>query len=359
MSEYRILHIINGMTCGGAESYIMNIYRNMDRKKIQFDFLLRDNHRDSSYINEIKRLGGNVFFVPPFPKHFLKNYIETKHFLNKHNCYHAVEIHGNALIYVIPLFIAKRLHFNHIIMHSHSTKCAKKLYEIVHRINRIYIHRMTDVCLACSKEAGKWMFKSDFTVVPNAIDIEKYTYPNRAKEYKEEYVLCNVARFLEVKNHSFLIDLFYKFQTIHPDSRLILVGEGPLKEKIIDKVKKLRIDAKVEFPGEVTDVENYLANATCFLLPSLYEGIPLTLIEAQAAGVPCIVSDRVNREVNITENVYFASLEHMGYWIDLIEKSKNTGKCKKEDILDKMSAAGYDIRNNIRSLVELYTQERK
>ena len=96
MSEFRILHIINGMTCGGAESYIMNIYRNMDREKIQFDFLLRDNHGDSFYINEIKSLGGKVFFVPSFPRHFLSNYIETKRFLSKHNCYSAIEKIGRA-----------------------------------------------------------------------------------------------------------------------------------------------------------------------------------------------------------------------------------------------------------------------
>lgn len=348
----RILHIINGMSSGGAESYIMNIYRNIDRSKIQFDFLLRDGNEQNYYINEIKKMGGRVYFVSSFPRHIIKNYIETKSFFKEHDEYEMVEIHANALIYITPLLVLYNTKVK-TIMHSHSTTTASFIFKPIHYFNRLFIRKISTYQFACSDAAGKWMFKKDYDIINNAIDVERFQQADSAIDYSSKYIICNVARFLPVKNHEYLIRLFLKFHNKYPSSELILIGDGPLKEDIVEKVKKLGIEESVSFLGEVSNVEKYLYNGTCFVLPSLYEGIPLTLIEAQALGMHCVVSNKVDEKCNIIDNMDFVELDNEDEWI---EKISEGNKMDLNEAYNRLSNAGYDIKHNINKLEKIYME---
>lgn len=352
----RILHIINGMQSGGAESYLMNHYRKLNRNEIQFDFLLRDGNTGGIYIDEIKKMGGRVYFTEPFPRRLIKNWQETKKFLEEHDEYEIVEMHANSLMYMVPLFILKRIKKNRavkVIVHSHSTQCYSKLFILIHMFNRRIIHSCCDRCLACSDEAGKWMFGNDYYVIRNAINLEKFQKPNAPIIYKNSICILQVARFLPVKNHVFTLKIFQKFKEKNKDAVLYLIGEGELMDDIKQLAKNLNIEKDIKFIGAINDVENYMYNASCILLPSLYEGIPLTLIEAQAAGIPCVASDNVDENCNITGNVSCLPLSDINAWIAEIERVAG----KKYDGIQALKMAGYDINNNVRMLEGIYLDE--
>lgn len=350
MKKIKVLHVINGMSSGGAETYIMNILRNIDHNQFQFDFLLRTKENQEFYIKEIKDRGGNVFYTAPFPKKIFSNYFETKRFFKQYE-YDVVEVHANSLIYILPMLILRKYSNTKVIMHSHSTRSSNKILTYLHYFHRLFIHKICDVCIACSEEAGKWMFKRDFKIIKNAIDIDKFINPKNPISYSEKNIFCMVARFLPVKNHIFAIKLFNEYIKKDSDSRLILVGIGPLMSEVEEEVNKLGLKDKVSFLNERRDVENIIFNCTCFILPSIYEGIPLTLIEAQAANVPCIVSDTVDRRVNITGQVQFAKLNDLDDWIDKIRNIKtNSLRVSKERLIE----SGYDIKENIKKIMKLY-----
>mgnify|MGYP002519349947 CR=1 FL=1 len=353
----RVLHIINGMQTGGAEAYIMNLYRNINRDEIQFDFLLRDGNLDSDYISEIKSYGGKVIMAPPFPGRMISNYRFTKSFIESHDEYTVIEVHANALIYVFPFLIVHKIKRDRsisIIAHSHNTQTAKKIFSIVHFANRKFIYHMMDMRLACSEDAGKWMFGSGYRVIPNAINIEKWVKVPNAIKYSAKITLVQVARFLPVKNHIFTLHMFAELIKIVPDAELILIGEGMLEDKVKDLVNKLGLNGKVTFTGAISNVQDYVKNATFVLLPSLYEGIPVSLIEAQAAGTPCIISDKVDMKVDCSGHVYSLSIEDgYGVWINtILDKQKR----ERYDAVSRLKTAGYDVKQNAILVTRLYKE---
>lgn len=353
----RVLHVINGMGSGGAEAYIMNIYRHIDREKIQFDFLLRDGNRSNFYMQEIESLGGRIFYVPVFPKEAVRNYAETKRFFKEHPEYKVVEVHANALVYMAPLYILRKNPSVKVIMHSHNTGAAGGLAGLLHRFHRLFIHKLADECLACSDAAGVFMFKEGFKVLHNAIDTRRFANPSAPRKIGAGAVLCNVARFTPQKNHRFLIEVFDGFQKKHPDATLVLVGSGSLEAEIKEMVRKRHLDSKAVFLGEVQDVENVLAAADCFLLPSFYEGFPIALIEAQAAGLPCVVSSRVPTEVNVAGGVCFVDCFEADVWIRAAEdavNAVNAGKADRVSRREKLIEAGYDAAENARRVTKMY-----
>lgn len=352
----RILHIINGMQSGGAESYIMNHYRQINKKKFQFDFLIRDNNEQGPYITEIKEIGGKVYMAPSFPRHFVQNYFYTKQFLKKHDEYDTVEIHANSLVYVFPLLILKKIKQKRsikVIVHSHSTKSYSNIFLPIHYINRLFIHKYADVCLACSESAGKWMFDRDYKVIKNAININRFKMPPNPIIYHDKISLIQIGRFLPVKNHLFTLELLKKITLKVDDVKLYLFGEGCEEFQIRNKIEDLSLQNNVIFMGVKSDIENYLQSADCLLLPSFYEGIPLVLIEAQAAGIPCIVSDRVDRNSNISGNISFVELEDLDLWCDKIMECIGV----RYDATQKLAEAGYDLSSNVKVLEGIYNDK--
>lgn len=326
----RVLHVLNNLGSGGAESFVMNVYRNIDRSKVQFDFLIRSN-QNGEMVDEIKSMGGRIIIIPSFPRHFVSNYIQLNSFLKSHaKDYSAIHVHANALIYIKPLQLAKKYGIKKIVIHSHNTCSA---YPAIHRFNINRVDKWVTDRFACSNMAGRFMFgDKSFTFVPNGINLKKFSYSDTARNrIREKYnisdstvVVGHVGRFTYQKNHEKLLEIFLGYQKICPDSKLMLIGDGDKKEGIIALVNKYRISNDVIFTGSVTNVNEYLSAMDIFCLPSYYEGLAIVLIEAQANGLPCIVSDSTTKESNCG-NVIFESINSPGQiWVERLTGLRRT-----------------------------------
>lgn len=315
MSEKKIkvLHVINGMGSGGAEMLIMNWLRNIDTNKFQFDFLLRTHN--CMYTEEIKQSGGQIYYTDPYPSKAVENFKQTKLFFDMHH-YDVVHVHGNALMYMEALKQAKKHNIKCIIMHSHNTKTNRPEYLFIHRLNELRLPLYANVFLACGEDAGHWMFgKKPFTVIVNGVDQKRFHYdPLKREKAREElgltneFVVGHVGHFMPVKNHQFIIDVFNEVQKIRPNSKLLLIGDGPEEQNIRDKIKALGIEEKVIFLGVRRDVDYIEQAMDSFIFPSIHEGLPFSLIEAQCCGLPCISSNTVSLESKISKNIQFLSL---------------------------------------------------
>lgn len=359
MLPIRVLHVITGMGSGGAEALIMNIYRNIDRKKIQFDFLLRS--EEDLYFDEIKSLGGRVFIMPSFPRHAVKNYMETKRFLERHKEYSIIHVHGNALIYMNALIIAKNKGVPCRIMHSHNTKTRRPIYRIVHELNKLFIENIATDYFACSNVAGDWMFKGKkYKLVNNAIDVEKFLFNEEHRQeirkelqIEDKFVIGHIGRFLYSKNHEFIIDIFKKIYEQNKNAVLVLTGTGPLEQKIRDKVNEFGLSQNVIFTGVRSDVYKLLQTFDVFLFPSYFEGLPVTLIEAQASGVKCFVSTEVSNEVKISDLVEFIDLQQSSeYWANKI--LNNSCGYERQNMYKQINSSGYAIKEMVSDLEEFY-----
>lgn len=327
----RVLHFQGRMGKGGAETFMMNAYRNIDRTKIQFDFLIYEDFEDvKPYNKEIHDLGGKIYSVPNPNKNILayiqavKKLLKEKHFDIVHN-----EIFfGGGL----NLLLAKQAGISKRIAHSHATTDGKgnniAIKTIRKTFQRMLLKNATDY-LACSYEAGIGLYGEDqpFIFVPNGIDLESYESIPQSKEEirnglnisENAMVIGNIGRFEEQKNHEFLIDIFGKVVEKKTDSHLILIGEGSLEEKIKDKVLKLGLQSKVSFLGLRDDIPQLLKSMDVFLMPSLYEGLPISAVEAQAAGLKIVLSTEVSKETALSENIHFVSLKNVSEsWAEII-----------------------------------------
>ena len=363
MRKIKVLHIINGMGSGGAEMVIMNWYRHINRERYQFDFLLRT--KTNIYKNEIEEYGGNIYYTSTFPKHWNKNYKETEEFFVQHK-YDVVHIHANALIYMKAAIEAKKHNKPIIIMHSHSTKTAKKIYLPLHKLNMFRLDKYVNIKLACSEKAGKWMFgKEKYQIIENAVDTKIFNYyPKQREELRQQYgvtdsfVVGHVGRFLPSKNHLFLIDIFVEILKIKQNAVLLLIGEGSEKKNIEDKVKKIGIDNKVRFLGVRADVAQIEQLMDVFVFPSRFEGLPVALIEAQFTHLPCIVSSNISREVQLNNAIKFYPIENSAKdWA--LETIELVNQCEREKVLFNTNSQKYHIEKIINDLEQVYLQSNR
>ena len=364
MEPIRIAHIIGKWVGGGVEAIVMNYYKHIDRTKIQFDFIC-DNDSTNIPYEEIKKLGGKVILIPPYQKIF-KYEKELKKVL-KEGKYKIVHSHINTLS-VFSLFAAKRAKVPVRIAHSHSTTNKKEIKkniikQILRPLSKIYA---TDY-MCCSELAGKWLFgKSTYKKVfllNNAIELDKFKYDKKTRKIKRKtlnlekdtLVIGHVGRFVEQKNHKFLIEIFKEINKINKNTKLILVGQGPLEEKIKEKVKHLKLEDSVIFLGQRNDVNELYQTFDILLLPSLYEGLPVVGVEAQAAGLLCILSDDMTKETKILKTTTFIPLKTSSEeWAKLtLEKYKNY---KRRNTIKKLTKSGFEIKNEINILEQKYTE---
>lgn len=311
-----ILHYVGAMNYGGMENVIMNIYRNIDRTKFQFHFAVHTSEK-SDFDNEIKQLGGEIISFPIFRKNPIRYNKEWNKFWKNNNMkYDTFHYHTNSLANITAIKSAKRYGVNKIIVHGHSSYANKgnlqKLHDYLHSKNYKYINENNFIKLAVSHKAKKWMFNDckDAYIINNGIDYDKY-YFNENKRIKirnelnlnEKFVIGHVGNFLKVKNHEYLLNEFYQFSKTFYNSKLILIGSGPLFNDIYSKVCELDLKNRVIFLGSVDNVYDYLNAMDCFVFPSLFEGMPLSLIEAQINGVSVFYSNTISNEVEITNNI--------------------------------------------------------
>ena len=269
---------------GGVESVVMNYYRNIDRDKIQFHFLCDEDSTDIPY-DEIEKLGGKVIVIPPYQKLF--KYQKELYKVFKENNYKIVHSHINALS-VFPLRIAKKAGVPIRIAHSHSTSKEKEWKKnILKMILRSFSKLYANNYFACTEYAGKWLFgkkvveRKELNVINNAIDLKKFEFNENIREdlrkelgIKEDtLIIGHVGRFMKQKNHEFLIDVFEKAIKQDDNIYLILVGQGPLEDKIKEMAKEKGIEDKILFLGQRNDVNKLYQAMDIFVLPSLYEGL--------------------------------------------------------------------------------------
>lgn len=358
----RILHFVSSLSVNsGVMAVIMNYYRHIDRDKIQFDFLyFKEFPTNTTYMREIEYLGGRTYLMEQ-PAHIFHYICKLCKFFKEHKSeYTILHIHEVYLTFLLaPIAHAHGLK---VITHCHSTKFSDKpLNAIRNRLACIGISNHADLRFACSKAAGIALYgkSADFTVINNAIDLDKFAF-NSAKRaqlrnelsLEDKVVLGHVGRFDEQKNHNFLINIFYEVQKTLPNSVLLLIGEGPLMKSVKEYVTSLGLQDKVIFLGRRADVGDLYNVMDIFCLPSLFEGLPVVVVEAQANGLPCLLSDAITCEVAIV-NVIFASLSSSpSEWNDKMLKLLIAKRCAAD--LTKLSIRGFDITVESQKLEHMY-----
>ena len=361
----RVLQVFAEMNIGGAETMIMTLYRNINRSKVQFDFVVHTNQK-GQYEEEIESLGGKIY---RFPKYTGKNHFFYKKawvdFFESHPEYKIV--HGH-LRTTASIYLRLANKFNReTIAHSHSTASrGNKFEQVVKNIMQYSIRYTTDYMFACSDESGKWLFgkkctrKSNYRLIKNAIKSEDYfiseikrNQTRRLLNLEQKFVVGHIGSFTEPKNHKFIIDVFYEVIRREKNSVLLLVGDGKLRKNIEKKARKLGINDSIIFLGIRTDIANLLQAMDVFIFPSVYEGLPVTLIEAQASSLKIFASDTITKEVKITDNIEFVSLNSPAReWASRMIKYSNG--YEKRNTSQEIVDAGYDVKNNAQELEQFY-----
>lgn len=355
--------VVNTVEFGtnGITAVIMNLFQNINKENIQMDFVsINDSGFD--FEQRIGAYGSKVYFLCRNNNPFL--YMLKLAKLLKKGKYDVIHIHGNSATMAVETMAAFLAGVKVRIAHSHNTTCTHmKAHKILYPFfDFTYTHG-----LACGEEAGKWLFrKKEFMVLNNSVDLEKFSYDeatrNKIREMlgiEENFVIGHAGLFNQQKNHTFLIDILYKVVNKIPNSKLLLLGDGPLKEEVLLKTKKLGLEQNVIFAGRVENVNEYLQAMDVFALPSLYEGFCVALLEAMVTGVPCVVSDVIEQASCFPDKLDSLPLDDVTAWVDVLIKqagSNNRFERKKqsEEIKYFFEEEGYSLQKNTKVLEELY-----
>jgi glycosyltransferase involved in cell wall biosynthesis len=361
----RVAQIVGKMDSGGVKSVVMNYYRNIDRTKVQFDFIM-DGYNETPCDDEIRRLGGRIYKITPYSHNMIGNMMDCYHIFKKNN-YHIVHSHLNTLS-VFPLMAAKLAGISIRIAHNHSTAAKGEPKTILKYILRPFAKLLATHYFACSRYAGEWLFgkkcmeQGRVTVMPNAIDVERYSYKPEVRQrvrkelgIADKFVVGHVGRFVYPKNHTFLIDIFDEIHKQNPDSVLILIGSGELESAIRYKVDRLKLANAVMFMGLRQDVPELMQAMDVFVFPSLYEGFGMVAIEAQAAGLPTIVSKNIPNDAKISQLLSYCWLQQSAKeWSQRILSYTNGYIRIKVD--EKVKSAGFEIRNAAKIALTFYLE---
>lgn len=357
-----MLQILGIVANGGVEAVIMNYYRNIDKSKIQFDFVVHSD-ADENYINKVLAMEAKVYKVTPYNKNIFKFMYEIYRII-KSNQYQIVHSNMNALsgFALLPACLAGA---KVRILHNHTTDSKEeKIRSLIKRMLRPFAKLFANQYWACSKLAAEWMYgknaviNAKVTIINNAIDIEKFKFNKEKRELLRKefclencFVIGHVGRFMKQKNHEFLIDIFNEVLKQKENARLLLIGDGKLKLQIEEKVKKLGIKSAVMFLGNRNDVADLYNVMDIFVFPSFYEGLGMVVIEAQVNGLPVVTSDAVPKEAKVTKNIRFLNLRQpKTEWCNAILKAERKEIVNNEDILLK----NFDIKSESRKLEKLY-----
>ncbi len=360
----RILHVLGELNTGGAETMVMNLYRNIDRTKIQFDFIVHGNNV-GFYEEEIKSLGGKIYRVSKYKVINHGTYVkEWNEFFKSHSEYKIIHSHVRSTASII-LKIAKKYDLK-TICHSHSTSNGSGLASVVKKILQKSIPKYADYLFACSKESAIWLYSSKLAntdrcyIIKNAIDSEKYRYNLEIRNsvrkkfnLNDKIVLGQVGRLTEVKNHIFTIKLLKELVKENNNYFLLIVGTGPLKDNIKQQLKENDLEDNVLILENRSDVNELLQAMDVYLMPSLWEGIPLALVEAQAASLPCVISENVLGGIIINEKVSKLSLNNVELWVAKINELVNAYEVRRDEI-DKIVESGFDIKENAEIVSKFY-----
>ena len=349
-----------GLIYDGITSVIYNYCNNMNRDGINFTFLAYSNIPKE--INDKFKKIGNIIIVPNRKKD-LKNYIKSLKQIMTNNYFDVVHIHGNSFTMLIEASLAKKSKVKKIIVHSHSTNCD---HPFLNKLFKNKLQKKATNLIACSKKSGEWLYgKSNYIILNNAIDIDNFTYKEDIRKKirntfninDKDIVLGHVGHFTIEKNHKFLLDIFKEYHKINNNSKLLLIGEGPLFETIKNTIYELNLQGSVLLLGKRKDVNDIYQAMDIFVLPSLWEGLPLVMIEAQSPGLPCLVSSNVTEDAKCIEQVYYDDLSKSDTdWANDIQKIINKKFDRNINTKNIITKKGFNITKEAELLRKIYIE---
>lgn len=361
----KVLHFVSKMDRGGQETLIMNLFRNIDRDKVTFDFLCT-NMEEGDYDEEIAQLGGEIKYLNQDRIKNKLKLVDNIYLLYKYiksNCltYDVFHIHTqHAMTAFLSAFVAKRAGIKNVIIHSHNSSTT--YHYKLHKPFKVLLNFINIERLACSNSAGKWMFgKSEYKIINNGIILDKYTFNTRKRNnireelsWNDKIIIGHVGRFNNQKNHDFLIEIFDYMKKFNEKVHLVLVGKGEEEAKIIKKVKDKNIVENVTFLGTRTDVNNLYQGMDLFLFPSLFEGLPIVLVETQANDLACLISDSITSEIDLTYNIHRLSLNNSAEeWAKKALEILDNSYERSDKSID-MQKCGYDIKKTASIIQNFY-----
>lgn len=365
MKRIIVGYLIDGRN-SGIDKYLLNFLSIVSEKNIQIDFLSND--YDEELVERLKKYGAKLYKIPTL-KHPIRQVKEIRKIIREGG-YNIAYFNISECINITGIYAAHREKVDCIIIHSHNSGIGiENIYKrnfryILHSVCKIFLYRWGDVYLACSKKAGEWLFpkkvlnSNKFQIVNNAIQAEKFRYSLEERDCIREklglddaFVVGHVGGFNYQKNHEYLVEIFLKLLEKEQKARLLLIGEGPTKSFIEEKVLRLGLKDKVFFLGSRNDVNVLMQGMDVFVLPSRFEGLPVVGIEASIAGLPCVFSDNISEEVKITDNCKFCSIdEKPEVWADLILSFKNI---PRQSIKITNQNYCFDLKKQAKQLLEI------
>jgi len=351
--------MIAALEMGGSQALVMNLYRNIDRQRIQFDFVLDHPERDD-YAAEVEALGGRIFTVPRFHGNVAEICRAWDVLFTQHPEYRV--LHSHVRSYASLYLPVAKGHGVKTIVHSHSTSNGSGPSALVKAALQYPLRYQADVLMSCTREAGVWLFgeracrSEKFFLLPNAVDVDKFSCNEQVRqEYRRrlgldgKLVIGHVGRFHQAKNHGFLLEAFGLLHSRRPDSVLLLVGDGELRREIEEKIAALGLTESVILTGNRTDVAELMQAMDLLAFPSRWEGLPVTLVEAQAAGLPCLVSERVTGEIDLSPLVQRLPIDSPARWAEAMAEP-----AVRQDVRQSIADAGFEIKESVKRLSALY-----
>lgn len=362
MRKIRVLHLELDGHLGGIESFLYSLYSMIDRNKVHFDFITRSDNPAKGC--ELKKIGARVVKISSY-KHPIKYMRDLDRVIEEGN-YDVIHIHKNSAAMILPFLITRKHKNIKVFVHSHNTQpSVNGMASMLHKLNKRFLYNSADEHFACSQVAGEWLYgkNSSFSILRNGIITSKYRFEQEKRKAKRKelnipddaFVLGNVGRFTEQKNQKRLVDIFEEFQKSAENSYLILVGDGSLREKIELYTNEKKIK-NIIFLGVRSDIPDIMMAMDAFVMPSLYEGLPIVGIEAQAAGLDLYLSNTISKETELLNSVI---------WFDLNETNQNIVKkisvrtvSERERLLrnNEVKSQGYDIEQTAAELLGRYEE---
>lgn len=349
----RVLQMTGSLGYAGIETMIMNVYRNIDRDQVQFDFVVCSD--EGRFVDEVRERGGRIFVLPSRSRHPIKYHRALYKLLKENGEYDIFHCNTNSASAYVDLLAAKRAKVATRILHSHNASCIVKWQHYIFKplLKSVYTDKF-----ACSYAASEWMFgnRGNVSIINNGIDLTRFGFSidrrdriRSAMNADEKFVIGHVGSFQIRKNQRFLIDVFDKLDIT--DKELWLIGDGETKSDLVTYASQSESCDKIKFLGNRNDVEELMQGMDIFAFPSLFEGLAVVAIEAQAAGLKCVISDTVTDECMITDNIVRLPLNNIERWIDAI---KNYANYDRKSVDESIRSAGYDVRETALWLQKFY-----
>ena len=362
MEKVKVLHMEIDVHMGGIESFLFNLYSQIDRERVQFDFVTRSN--SPAMESELRELGAKIYRVSSY-----KNPLAYMRDLNAviEYGYDIIHIHKNSAAVILPFIVAHKHKNIRVFVHSHNTSPSiGGATQLLHILNRNILWKYSDEHFACSQIAGEWLYGKNktFTVLKNGINTNAYKYDLQRRMAKRKelgiaeniFAIGNVGRFTEQKNQKRLVQIFEEYIRKNSNSVLLLVGDGEQKNVVENYCKERNLTKHVMFLGIRKDIPDLMMAMDAFVMPSIYEGLPIVAIEAQSAGLPLYLSNTISDETDITSNVKWFSLEEDNKAIAGIICDEQSTTQERIERNSKVVTAGFDMGETAKILQDAYVE---